>query len=373
MPTPMSLRWFAPLSLVLLLALPITAQNTLDVYLIDVEGGGATLVVSPSGETLLVDTGNGGASAARDAGRIVDAMNDAGVDMIDHLITTHWHGDHFGGLEDLARQVPIRHFIDHGPNIQPNANTDAFIDGPYRALYEAATHTAVSPGDALAIAGLQVGVVAAGKQVIDGALPDGGQPNPYCADFMPQAEDTGENAQSVGIRLGFGEFRLLHLGDLTANTEFELMCPENPVGPIDLFVVSHHGQPSSNTPVLVHAITPRVAIMNNGTRKGGQPEAMRTLFTSPGLEDLWQLHFSELSGQEYTTPGLFIANGVDQPNPAMPVAPMTPPGRGAAAAPAPVHNGTAHWIKVNATNDGTFTVTNSRNNFSKTYERVVRP
>jgi hypothetical protein len=165
----------------------------------------------------------------------------------------------------------------------------------------------------------------------------------------------------------FGSFRLVHLGDLTANEEFELMCPNNPLGTVDLFMVSHHGQAISNTEVLVHALAPRAAIMNNGTRKGGQPDAMKVLFSTPGLEDLWQVHFSQLSGQEHTVPGLFIANTVDQQGAAMPVAPFTPPPSGTQAPPAPVHNGQSYWIKVSARADGTFTVTNARNGYSKTY------
>jgi hypothetical protein len=144
------------------------------------------------------------------------------------------------------------------------------------------------------------------------------------------------------------------------------MCPNNPIGTVDLWVVSHHGQPISNAAVLVHAIQPRVAIMNNGTRKGGQPQAMQVIHSAPGLEDLWQLHFSQLSGQEYTVPGLFIANGVDEALDAMPIAPITPPaGRG--APPAPAHNGRAYWIAVSARADGSVTVTNARNGFTKEY------
>jgi hypothetical protein len=165
----------------------------------------------------------------------------------------------------------------------------------------------------------------------------------------------------------FGKFRVLHLGDLTWNKEFDLMCPQNRLGVVDLWVVSHHGQPSSNAPVLTHAIEPRVAIMNNGTRKGGQPDAMRVIHSAPGLEDLWQLHFSQLSGQEFTVPGVFIANITDDQQNTMPIAPITPPAPGPGAAPAPVHNGAAYWIKVSAQQDGTFTVTNARNSFSKTY------
>jgi hypothetical protein len=131
--------------------------------------------------------------------------------------------------------------------------------------------------------------------------------------------------------------------------------------------VSHHGQPISNSEVLVHALRPRVALLNNGTRKGGQPPAMRVLFSSPGLEDLWQLHFSQLSGQEYTVPGVFIANGIDDPLSAMPIEPVAVPPPGPGAPPPPAHNGPAFWLKLSARRDGSFEVTNARNGFRKTY------
>ena len=146
------------------------------------------------------------------------------------------------------------------------------------------------------------------------------------------------------------------------------MCPNNRIGTVDVLLGLHHGQDTSNSEVLVHALRPRVAIMNNGTRKGGQPEVMKTLHSSPGLEDLWQIHFSQLSGQEYTVPGLFIANGIDEPLSAMPVAPIAARRR-ARCAPPPAHNGTAYWIKVSAQSDGSFTVTNARNGFTKTYAK----
>ena len=171
----------------------------------------------------------------------------------------------------------------------------------------------------------------------------------------------------MASHITFGKFRALYLGDFTWNKEFELMCPANPIGTVDLFLVSRHGQPSSNSQLLVHAIRPRAAIMNNGTRKGGQPDAMRVLYSAPGLEDLWQIHVSVLSGQEYTAPGMFIANPFDEQPPTMPVAAMTLPQPAAGAPPAPLHNGAAHWIKVSARMDGSFTVTNSRNGFAKTY------
>jgi hypothetical protein len=179
-----------------------------------------------------------------------------------------------------------------------------------------------------------------------------------------------EDEQSVGSHVSFGRFRVLYLGDFTWNNEFELNCPNNRIGPVDVFIASRHGQSSSNSQLLVHAIQPRVTIVNNGTRKGGQPDAMKILLNSPGLQDLWQIHFSQLGGQEYTVPGMFIANLFDEPQPAMPVAPMAPPPQGAQAPPPPLHNGTAYWIKVSAQADGTFSVTNGRNGFTKTYRAV---
>jgi hypothetical protein len=229
-----------------------------------------------------------------------------------------------------------------------------------------AKRTVVKPGDKIAVSGLEWRIVASAGEHIATPLAGAGKPNPYCAAFKPQEVDKTENAQSVGSHITFGKFRALHLGDLTWNKEFDLMCPQNRLGAVDLWIVSHHGQAISNSPVLVHAIQPRAAIMNNGTRKGGQPEAMKIIHSAPGLEDLWQLHFSQLSGQEYTVPGMFIANGVDEAQPAMPIAPIPAPQPG--AAPPPAHNGPAYWIKVSAQQDGTFTVTNARNSFSKTYK-----
>ena len=218
------------------------------------------------------------------------------------------------------------------------------------------------------VKGLDWRIVTSGGKAIASNLPGAGARNPYCAAFKPQDEDKTENAQSVGSVVAFGRFRVAHLGDLTWNKEHELMCPANRIGTVDLNIVSHHGQPVSNAEVLVHAIQARAAIMNNGTRKGGQPAAMRILFSAPRLEDLWQMHFSQLSGQEYTVPGLFIANTVDEQGPAMPIDALAPPA-GPGAPPAPAHNGPAFWFKVSARQDGSFTIANQRNGFSKTYAR----
>jgi competence protein ComEC len=346
-----------------------TAQTsgTLDIYVVDVEGGNATLLVAPSGESLLIDTGNVAPEAAiRDSGRIMAAAKDARLTEISNLIITHWHGDHYGGLVELAKRIPIRHFIDHGPNVQPSPAVDEFLANVYPRLYANAKHTVAKPGDKIAVAGLDVQVVASAGETIKTALPGAGAPNPYCAGFKP-GPNNAEDPMSVGVYVKFGKFRTIHLGDLTKNKEFELMCPNNRIGAIDLFLGLHHGQNTSNSQVMIHATHPRVAIMNNGTRKGGEPDTMQVLHTSPGLEDLWQMHFSQLSGQEYTVPGMFIANLLDEPSAAMPVAPIAAPQPGPNVAPPPAHNGPAFWIKVTAQSDGTFTVTNTRNGFSKTY------
>ena len=368
-------------SIVLLFALALSdvfpaAQTrtvkTLDIYVVDVEGGNATLFVSPSGESVLIDSGNGGAAAVRDADRIMAAVKDAGLTQIDHLITTHWHGDHFGGMAELAARIPIRNFIDHGPSVQPAAAADEFLQKTYPELYAKAEHTRARPGDKISVAGVDVLVVTSAGETIKAALPGAGRANPYCASFKP-GQNNAEDPMSVGTYVTFGKFRTIHLGDLTKNKEFELMCPTNRIGTVDVLLGLHHGVDTSNSEVLVHALRPRVAIMNNGTRKGGQPDVMQTLHSSPGLEDLWQIHFSQLSGQEYTVPGMFIANLLDEPSLAMPVAPMSPPQLGPGAPPAPVHNGPAYWIKVSALTDGSFTVANGRNRFSKTYSARFEP
>ena len=344
----------------------IAAQNrtTLDIYVTDVEGGNGTLFVAPSGESVLIDTGNAN-GAVRDAGRIMDAIRDAGVTQIDHLILTHYHGDHFGGMAELAKQIPIKEFIDHGPNVQPGVGADWERD-VYPKLYANAKHTVAKPGMKIGLGSADWTIVAAAQEIVK-PLSGAGRPNPECANFQP-IDNNMEDPMSVASYITFGRFRTAHLGDLTRNMEFKLMCPNTTLPPVDLLLGLHHGQDSSNSPVMDHALRPRVGIMNNGTRKGGEPFAMMSIHTTPGFEDLWQIHFSLLSGQEYTTPGMFIANGIDDEEAVMPIQPMKAPQPGQAGIqPAPVHNGKAYWIKVSAQQNGTFTVTNTRNNFSKTY------
>ena len=366
-------RFFCLVTIVasaVLLSAQARLTKSLDIYVVDVEGGNATLLVSPTGQSLLIDTGNGGMGAVRDAGRIVEAAKDAGINQIDHLIITHWHGDHYGGLSELASRIPIRHFIDHGPTVQKNEATEKYLQSTYPEVYAKARHTVVKPGDTIPVAGLGVRVVTSNGDVIRTPLAGAGRPNPLCGSGPVPVNAVPEDPESVGSYITFGRFRALHLGDLTRDKEFQLVCPTNRIGVVDVILGLHHGQDTSNSVPFIHAVEPRVAIMNNGTRKGGLPEVIKTMHTSPGFEDLWQMHFSLLSGQEYTVPGLFIANGVDDQPSAIPIAPMPLPQPGSNAPPPPAHSGRAYWVKLSAQEDGTFTVTNARNGFSKVYRRM---
>jgi beta-lactamase superfamily II metal-dependent hydrolase len=360
-------------------------------YFIDVEGGHSTLYVSPAGEAMLIDTGSPG---TRDVERIMEVINTAGVKQIDQMILTHYHSDHIGGLEELAKLIPIKHFIDHGESVEQREQIPGF-KAMYADLYGKASRTVVKPGDKIAFAGTNVIVVtSAGKSLktpIAGA-PGAGKPNPACADFKPRDESRvdPDNPQSVGIVMSYGKFRTINLGDFTWNVEQELMCPNNPIGSVDLYLTSHHGIDQSGSAALVHGLQPRVAVMHNSTRKGGAIQTMQILHTSPGLEDIWQLHWAYAAGVEQNSPGLFIAN-VEDPAVLANVLTSPPPtfgqGRGPGAPPqggAPPqagaapgragggggrggHTGPAFLIKVSAQSDGSFTVTNTRNNFSKTY------
>ena len=337
-------------------------RTTLDIYVTDVEGGNATLFVTPAGESVLIDTGNAN-GAVRDVGRIMDAVRDAHLTQIDHLILTHYHGDHFGGMEELSKQIPIKEFIDHGPNVQAGVGADWERD-VYPKLYAKGKHTVAKPGDRIALKGVDWRIVASAGAVIQPTtLAGANKRNPECANYQ-DFDNNEEDPMSVASYITFGRFRTAHLGDLPRKMERKMMCPNTNLPPVDVFLGLHHGVESSNSPVMVHALHPRVVIINNGTRKGGDPSTMKTVRTSPGLEDLWQIHFSQLGGQEYTQPGMFIANLLDDPSMVMPVTPIVV---GANPPPAPVHNGKAYWIKVSAKTDGSFTVTNQRNGFSKTY------
>ena len=345
--------------------------STLDIYFIDTEGGQSTLYVGPTGESLLVDTGNAG---DRDLSRIVETLKTAGVRQIDHLWSTHYHGDHVGSLLALAKQVPIAHFYDHGA---PHKN-DRIVSAAFLMSYEELSRgkrTIVKPGDKIRMSGLDITTVASANQYLRANLRGGGRPNPACAAARPMDESAyidADNGESAGFVMAYGRFRTVNLGDLTWNGELDLMCPTNRLGTVDVYLTSHHGLERSGSPALVHALQPRVAVMNNGTRKGGAPQAFRVLYESPGLEDLWQLHWSHNTGLD-NAPATFVANIDDNATLAtvLTAAPAAgrqgggrggPPGGGAAA------HTPAYLIKITASSDGTFVVTNTRNGFQKTYK-----
>jgi len=364
-----------------LLAVPEQGSDTLDIYVIDPEGGKAALFVTPSGETVLIDTGSPG---DRDVGRIMDAVEVAGVDRIDYLVSTHYHVDHIGGLQELATRIPVGTYVDHGPTFEgprvegQREHVEGF-QAAYADLYGEADHIVASPGDTLPIEGLEWTVVTSAFEVLNGPLPGAGQPNAACAGFEPK-EDTSdpENGASLGSHVRFGEFSLIDLGDLLWDVEFDLVCPENKVGTVDLYMVSHHGLDSSGSRALVHGIQPRVAIMQNSTRKGGTEQTFDTLQSSPGFEDLWQIHWSHNTLVEKNPAGVFVANLSDAEtvadliNPPPPDPDAAPAGRGGRGGRGRGGFGggghdPAHYLKISAQADGTFTITNSRNGFSKTY------
>jgi competence protein ComEC len=376
----------AALALLLAACIGTAAEKpapTLDIYYIDTEGGQSTLFVGPRGESLLVDTGNAG---ERDLARIADTLRGAGISRIDHLWTTHFHADHVGALLELAKQFPIGHFHDHGA---PNPK-DRIISAPFMASYAALSEgkrSIVKPGDKLVMGGLDITTVASASQSIRNSLKGGGRANATCASMQPVDESAyfdPDNGESAGFALAYGRFRTVDLGDLTWNGELALMCPVNRIGTVDVYLTSHHGLAKSGSPALVHGLQPRVAVMNNGTRKGGDANAFRVLHASPGLEDLWQLHWSWNAGLE-NAPAIFIANVDDTATVAgVLTQPPGPPGRGpagpaGAGAPVPpggpggppafgaVAHSPAYLIKVSAHQDGSFTVTNTRNGFSKSY------
>ena len=343
-----------------------TRPGTLNIYYIDTEGGQSTLFVGPMGESLLVDTGNAG---DRDLGRIVETVKAAGVKQIDHMWTTHYHGDHVGSLLALAKQIPIMHFYDHG-NPHPN---DRIVSAAFLTSYEELSQgkrTIVKPGDKVKMSGLDITAVASANQFIRSNLSGGGKQNAACTG-VPKKDETAymdpDNGESAGFVLDYGRFRTVDLGDLTWNGELDLMCPTNRIGTVDLYLTSHHGLEKSNSPALVHALQPRVAVMNNGTRKGGEPGPFRVLYESPGLEDLWQLHWAYNVGLE-NGPATFIANIEDNATIAGVLVPQPAAPRGGGGGFGGAAHSPAYLIKVSVQQDGTFTVTNTRNNFSKTYK-----
>ena len=312
------------LSLVLLIAIvgnifalsqSKTPRRTLEIYFIDVEGGAATLIVTPADETVLIDAGFADVNG-RDARRIQQAMQQAGVTGIDHLVASHYHADHYGGIPDFARLVPVRNFYDHGK--VATMSEDAKFSERY-AAYQAAAKgrtTTLKPGDRIPLktaAGtppVTLQCVAAHGEAIGGRS----GANPECGSAMPREEDASENGRSVGLRLSWGGFDFLNLADLTWKVSQRLVCPANLLGEIDLYQVTHHGNNVANNPILLRSLQPTVAVMINGPRKGGHPDAVKWLRETPSLKALYQLHRNVQSSTEENTAAEFIANLEEQPD-----------------------------------------------------------
>lgn len=329
------------LYLAALAATSLLAQNrTLDIYWIDVEGGGATLIVTPAGESLLVDTGNPG---ERDTNRIVEvATKQAGLKKIDHLLTTHFHSDHVGSAPTVAKLLPIGDFIDHGDSVEAQA-------GPGKALYDAykaaagSHRTIVKPGDAVPMKGVKVEIVSAGGLALQKPINGGGR-NSFCEGAKNKEADKGENGQSTGFLLTYGKFTFLNLGDLTWDREMALACPDNKVGVVTLVQATHHGffEDYSGAPALYNATKPQLVVVNNGASKGLQPSAYELISHIDGIRGVWQVHQSVGSDASHNTTEDRVANNE--------------------AADA------GHWLKASVTSDGTVTMLNSRNNYSESYK-----
>jgi hypothetical protein len=288
---------------------------------------------------MLVDAGWPG-SNGRDAERIATVAKGAGVTRLDYLVVTHYHRDHVGGVPGLAARMPVGTYVDHGRDVETGKEADELFNA-YVRVRDQASHLIVRAGNRIPIEGIEVRVVASTGQGILRPLAGAGEANPLCESTKPREADPSENAQSIGMLITYGRFRLIDLGDLTWNKELELACPDNKIGTVDVYLSTHHGLDQSNAPAIVHALKPRVAIVNNGATKGGSPEALRTIRSSPGIEDIWQLHYAQNAGKENNAPEPFIVN-VDQ-------------------------DSRVSWIKLEAHEDGGFTVTNSRNGKTKVY------
>lgn len=320
-----------------------SAQGPLQIYFVDVEGGQSTLFITPAHQSLLIDTGwndhNG-----RDADRIVALAKQAGIKKMDYVLITHFHEDHVGGVPNLLARMPVGTFIDHGVNYETTDAATVKVWNAYRPIIASGKykHIIPKPGDVLPIRGIHAQVISSNGALLSKPLPGAGQPNEAaCKISEHRPPDQTENGHSLGTLITFGKLRFLDLGDLTWDKEMLLTCPVNKIGKVDVYIVSHHGWYKSSSPALLHGISPRVAIMDNGSDKGGTPSAWDIIDKTPGLENLWQLHYSEEGGATHNVPTEFIAN------------PHGPDG--------------GHYFKLTAWPNGTFEVFNSRTQKTKRY------
>jgi competence protein ComEC len=386
---------------VCLAALIVSAQvsDTLDIWVIDVEGGKAIIAKNPSGQVMMIDGGmpdmagrggapgqpgrggapeaagggggavttpqgggagtaqQGGAPAApprppmqvekdRDLNRVVAAAKLAGVSAFDVYLVTHYDVDHSGNVPNIAGRFPSKLFVDHGPWLD-NPKLGAMnknAGDAYLAFVAEKPRLSVKPGDVIPFKDVKITVLTSNEEVINRPLTGGGKPNAACPTELLPPTKGDDNASSIGTLWEFGKFRMADFADLLQWVEMRLMCPNNPVGTVDLLMGSHHGMPASSSPALVHALRAKAIITNNGERKGIAPDVVKTLRSTPGGMDIWQLHYSSMAGPELNAPEDFIANMKQQ-------------------------DCQGFAIKISARRDGSFTVTNLRNNFSKTYKQ----
>jgi competence protein ComEC len=313
--------------------------KSLRIYFLDTEGGQATLLVTPSGQALLFDAGWAG---GRDTERILAAAKDANTKQLDYVVITHYHGDHVGGVTELAEKIKVGTFVDHGPTTEDSARSRE-VYAAYEKVAAKTKRLTVKPGEGLNMKDLTVKILTAAGERITDPLAGAGTANAYCDGFPQPSSDPSENARSVGTLVTFGKFRFLDMGDLSAKQELELACPNNMIGTIDLYLVTHHGSDGSNAKPLVWALHPRVAVMENGAKKGGAAATWQVLHDSPGLEDLYQLHRSIVGGPDHNVAAPMIANADETSD--------------------------GNYIKVTADRDGSFTVFNSRTQETKGYNK----
>lgn len=329
----------------MLFALNVTAQtpptDTLDIYWVDVEGGAATLIITPAQESILMDAG-WGREDERDAKRIQAAMADARISHIDYFITSHYHRDHVDGLPALARLVPITQFIDHGDSVEQDRSSGRTSWDAYLSVAAGKRRT-VTPGDKLRLKGVEFSFVTAKRQILNRPVEPTGT-NPYCQGSSPGDDLQGENASSVGYVLSLGAFQFLNLGDLTPNIQHEIACPENKLGIVDLYQIPHHGMRNALSPALTWAVQPKVVVINNGPHKGGGPDSYEIIEQIENLEDIWMVHRALDTDDAHNTSDHLTANQTDE------------------------DDCVGHWLRAMVHPDGrSYVLMNGRNGVSRTY------
>jgi beta-lactamase superfamily II metal-dependent hydrolase len=340
-------RFFLILLAAASLATGVTAQTqapSLQIYWIDTEGDAATLIVTPTGQSLLIDSGSSDEDN-RDAHRIFDvASKEAGLKKIDYLLTTHFRPDHMGGAAALSKLIPIEHFLDHGGSVETQTPEGDKLFADYLQL-TAGKRVVLKAGDRIPLTGLEVDVVASNGAVIEQPLPGAG-PNPFCTKAQTKPPDKTEEARSIGVLLTKGKFRYLNLGDLTWDREMALACPINKLGVVTLFDATAHGFEKNNSgaPAFVWAIDPQIVVINNAEHKGLDAEAWDTISKIPNLQGKWQQHVSlddTANLAAHNTRGLMIANTSKT-----------------------IHG---FWLKAMVSPAGNVTITNSRNGYTEVY------